>query len=186
MRIDGVKAELQGAVLGKADGKLALVAVAAAVRRGEDRLELKIPQAADALERVAHALLFDLKLRFVADVPVHTAAALRGDGAVRRDAVGRRLKQLFKPAEGVLLQNLDGAHGAAVADGGARHKDGHPLRAADAAALGGHSRDFGLKNIVFPDHVKTSGETFGLKGRETQGSSTKYFWFYNRCDVSRA
>ena len=168
--VDGVKAELQRAVPRKADGKLALVAVAAAARCGEDRLHLKILQAADALERVAHALRLDLKLRFVADVPVHAAAALRGDGAVRRDAVGRGREQLFEPAEGVLPQDLDDAHGAPVADGGARHEDSHALDTADAAALGRHGGDIGFKNIVFPDHAKTSGETFGPKGRKTQES----------------
>ena len=135
----------QRAVRAGAEGVLELVAVAPALDRGDDRLELVALEVADPPQRLVDLLLLDLELALVAELLPGSA----GMGGLRRHPVGPRLEHLDGARVGVAALAL--AHAGADEVARERAVDEHDVAAVgarDARAAEGQRADAQLELVA--------------------------------------
>ena len=114
----------------------------------DDRLERRLGDAAEPLQRVAHLRLLRLDLRLVGEI-LEAAAAAGGEvGARRLDPVRRRLEHVDGERLGVAALHLRHARADAVARQPAADEDDEAVQARDAVAAVGERLDVELELLV--------------------------------------
>ena len=162
-----VEAE-RGALRRGRPGVLELVAVGVLAHGGHDRLERRIGQAGDALERVEHLLLLVLELALVAQVLPAAAAAGAEVRARRLDAIGAARQPLVGDRLAVAaLDALDARHDA-IARERAIDEDDDAVMARDATPTRCERVDGELELLSDPKRRSHAGSIGGSSGSPGQ------------------
>ena len=136
---------------------LHLVAVAELRRRGDDRLERRIGETREPLERVRDPALLRGELRVVGEILEPAAAAGRVVRTRRRDTLRPGNEHLGRDRLGVTPLHLRHARAHGVAGKPAAHEDDEAVEPRDAVAAEGERIDRELELLVSLHGAATQG-----------------------------
>ena len=135
---------------------LELVAVEERRRGGEDRIERRLRDPADPLERVSNLVFLRRSLHRVVEILEAAAAAGRVVRARRLDALRRRLEHLRRERLGEPALHLRHARAHAIARKPAPDEDDEAVQARDAVAAVGERVDLELELLVHASPARPS------------------------------